>query len=167
MEPKFIVDSNVGKLAKWLRMMGYDASFFDEPDDGKMVKIALFQDRIIITKDSEFMKRRAITSGRVKAIRVTGDNPKSQMLAVISELKLNHEYRPFTRCLECNIELAPKSKREVAEAVPARVYEVQNQYMECPSCQRIYWRGTHWQAMSKKLEEFGNSNSQVLKGDVR
>jgi len=154
-EPKFIVDSNVGKLARWLRMMGYDALFFDEEDDGKMAKIALAQSRIIITKDSEFMKRRVVTTGRVKAILVSGDNSELQMRKVIDEMNLNHEYRPFTRCIECNVDLIPRERGDLEQAVPERVFAIQEQYMQCPSCHRIYWRGTHWQAMSRKLKEFG------------
>ena len=155
MEPRFIIDKNVGKLAKWLRMMGYDAVLFDEIDDGRMVKQALSQDRTIITKDSGFMKRRAITTGRIKATLVKGDDPEKQMQTVIHTLKLDSEFKPFTRCLECNSELLPRERRQVADTVPPRVYEIQDKYMECPACHRIFWRGTHWQAMSDKLHQFG------------
>lgn len=165
MDTKFLIDSNVGKLAKWLRMMGYDALLFDEIDDGKMVKIALSQGRVIVTKDSEFMKRRAITSGRVRSILVAGDSPKLQMLSVLDELNLSHVHRPFTRCLECNTQLMPKNKAQVAGNIPPRVYNSQEQYMECPTCHRIYWRGTHWEAMTKILEEFGNSRCWATKGE--
>ena len=154
MEPKFIVDVNVGKLAKWLRMMGFDTSFFDEPDDGQMVKMALAQDRIIVTKDTEFMKRRAITSGRVKALLVSGDYSESQMDTVINKLDLSGKTRPFTRCLECNAELKELDRKEAEGLVPGKVYEIQDQYMVCPSCRRVYWRGTHWKAMTNKLHEF-------------
>jgi len=163
-EPRFIIDTNVGKLAKWLRMMGYDAVLFGEIDDGRMVKQALSQVRIIITKDSEFMKRRAVTTGRVKAILVCGDDPEIQMQTVMQILQLDSEFKPFTRCLECNIELMPRDRREVADTVPPRVYEIQEQYMECPSCHRIFWRGTHWQAMSMKLHQFGSIESQLVEG---
>lgn len=149
----------MGKLAKWLRMMGYDALFFDGEDDGKMVKIALAQSRVVITKDSEFMKRRAITSGKVKAILISEDDPELQMRKVIDILHLNNEYSPFTRCLECNTELQPREKDEIAPNVPQRVFEIQEQFMQCPTCHRIYWRGTHWQAMTKRLQEFSNTNS--------
>ncbi len=164
MEPKFIVDANVGKLAKWLRMMGFDTLFFDELDDGKMVKMALAQDRIIITKDTEFMKRRAITTGRVKAILVSGDNSESQMYTVINELGLSDKTRPFTRCLECNADLKELDKSEAEGLVPERVYEIQDQYMICPSCRRVYWRGTHWKAMTDKLHEFDSSQVEGSKG---
>ncbi|MCJ7828699.1 MAG: Mut7-C RNAse domain-containing protein, partial [Dehalococcoidia bacterium] len=68
MEIKFIVDNNVGKLAKWLRIMGYDALLLSGEDDGRMVKVALAQNRVILTKDTQIMRRRLVTSGRLKAI---------------------------------------------------------------------------------------------------
>jgi uncharacterized protein len=153
-EAKFIVDANVGKLARWLRMMGYDALFFDEPDDGKMVRIALAQGRTVITRDSGFMKRRAVTSGRIQALLVSGDDPDRQMRDIIGILHLDNRYKPFTRCLECNTELLCREKTDIAQMVPPRVLEKQEQYMSCPLCGRIFWRGTHWQAMKKKLYDF-------------
>jgi uncharacterized protein len=163
-EPKFIVDANVGKLVKWLRMMGFDTVFFDEPDDGGMVKIALAQGRIIITKDSEFMKRRAITGGRVRAILVAGDNSENQMMAVLRKLDLLGRERPFTRCLECNTPLEEIDKDEAEKLVPPRVSELQDQYMVCPACRRIYWRGTHWKAMNDKLHEFAAAKIEESEG---
>jgi len=164
-EPKFIVDANVGKLAKWLRMMGFDTLFFDGPDDGKMVKMALAEDRHIITRDTEFMKRRAITSGRVQAILVSGGNSEVQMQAVISKLKLPGKTQPFTRCLECNAVLKELDRSEAADLVPERVYEIQYEYMACPSCRRIYWRGTHWKAMNNKLHEFESAQPEGYEGE--
>ena len=154
MQPRFLVDNNVGKLAKWLRMMGYDAMLFDDKDDGEMVKIALSESRVILTKDTQFMKRRVITTGKVRAVLIEDDNPKAQLPYVVSTLALDCQFRPFSLCLECNQELVGRTKEEVRNLVPPYVFKTQNQYMECPTCHRIYWRGTHWQAMSKKLEQF-------------
>jgi uncharacterized protein with PIN domain len=163
-EPKFIVDANVGKLVKWLRMMGFDTVFFDEPDDGRMVKIALANDRTIITRDSEFMKRRAITSARVKALLVSGDSSENQMMTVLKKLDLAGKERPFTRCLECNEELEEMNRSEAEKLVPPRVSELQDQYMVCPHCRRIYWRGTHWKAMTDKLYEFDTAKIEESEG---
>ncbi len=165
MEPKFITDVNVGKLGKWLRLMGYDTLFFDEHDDGLMVKAAIAQGRIVLTKDSEFMKRRAITTGKVKAILVSSDRPDQQLSTVLSALKLDKGYRPFTRCLECNSLLVSREKSEVEGLVPPRVYDKHDQYMQCPSCGRIYWKGTHWQAMSGKLSRLVPA-AQEQKGEA-
>lgn len=154
MEIKFIVDINAGKLAKWLRVMGYDARLFNDEDDGKMIKIALNENRVILTKDSQIMKRRLVTNGKLKAILIKGDNPKTQLQQIASALDLDYQFKPFSVCLECNQGLIERRKDEVSNLVPPHVLETQSQYMECPSCHRIFWRGTHWQAMSKELEEF-------------
>ncbi len=151
---KFIVDNNVGKLAKWLRIMGYDALFFDAEDDSNMIATALAEGRVILTRDTQIMKRRVITSGQLKAILIESDKPEQQMHQVIATLNLDRQYRPFTICLECNQPLLERSKQEVKDRVPPYVFQTQSQFMECPACHRIYWRGTHWQAMTRKLEKF-------------
>jgi uncharacterized protein with PIN domain len=152
-EIKFIVDNNVGKLAKWLRIMGYDALLFSGDDDGKMVKMALAQNRVILTKDSQIMKRRLVTSGRLKAVLIKDDDVKVQLQQVVKALNLDYKFEPFSICLECNQRLQEKDKDEVRELVPPYVYKTQSLYMECPSCHRLYWRGTHWQAMTRELEK--------------
>lgn len=153
MEPKFIVDINAGKLAKWLRIIGYDAQLFTGEDDGKMVKIAATENRIILTKDSQIMKRRLVTSGKLKAILIEGDELKAQLQQIARALNLDYQFRPFSVCLECNQTLIARRKEEVRNLVPPHVLKTQSHYMECPSCHRIFWRGTHWQAMSRELEE--------------
>jgi len=153
-EIQFIVDNNVGKMAKWLRIMGYDALLFKEEDDGKMVKVALSQNRVILTKDTQIMRRRLVTTGRLKAILIKDDEPKAQLRQIADTLCLDYQFRPFSICLECNQSLVERNKDEVRDLVPSHVFETQSLYMECPSCHRIYWRGTHWQAMSRELEMF-------------
>ncbi len=150
---KFMVDSNVGKLAKLLRAMGYDTLFFDGSDDSDMVHIALKESRVIVTRDTQIMKRRVVNSGRLRAILITSDEPEEQMRQVIEDLNLDCQLSPFTICLECNQPLVERSKAEVQDRVPPYVFRTQEQYMECPACHRIYWRGTHWQAISRKLEK--------------
>ena len=151
---KFIVDQNVGKLAKWLRIMGYDTTFFSGSNDSHMVAMALKEGRVVLTKDTQIMKRWVVTSGRLKTILIKGDEPEQQMCQVIKALNLDCWFRPFAICLECNQSLVERSKHEVKDLVPPYVFQTQNQYMECPGCHRIYWRGTHWQAMTKRLEKF-------------
>ncbi|MBL7125293.1 MAG: Mut7-C RNAse domain-containing protein [Dehalococcoidales bacterium] len=154
---KFIVDSNVGKLAKWLRIMGYDTRFFDGRDDSHLVAIAQAEDRVILTRDTQIMKRRVVTRGQLKAILIQSDEPELQIYQVIDTLDLDCRFRPFTICLECNQPLVEWSKGQVKELVPPYVFQTQSQFMECPACHRIYWRGTHWQAMTKKLKRFMKS----------
>ncbi len=132
--------------------MGYDAVFFNGSDDSHLIATALAEGRVILTKDTQIMERGVITSGRLKAILINGDEPEQQIRQVIDSLNLDCQSRPFTICLECNQPLLERSKQQVEDRVPPYVFQTQNQYMECPACHRIYWRGTHWQAMTRKLE---------------
>jgi hypothetical protein len=100
------------------------------------------------------MKRRVVTSGRLKAILIKSDKPELQMQQVINDLTLDCQFRPFAICLECNQPLLERSKQQVGGRVPPYVFQTQNQYVECPVCHRIYWRGTHWQRMTSKLKKF-------------
>ena len=148
---RFIVDHNVARLARWLRMMGYDTVVFDQPDDWQMVRISLAEDRIIITRDTGVMKRRVITSGKLKALLVTSDDPAEQIQQVINAFGLD-DRRAFTLCIECNVPLVAINAETVKDRVPPYVFKTQNEFVECPVCHRVYWKGTHWQAMAKVLD---------------
>lgn len=153
MEIKFIADNNVGKLARWLRLIGYDTILLKQKDDAQMIKVALSENRVILTKDAQFMKRRLVTNGTLKTIQIKQDAPRLQVQEVVKTLGLDYHFKPFSLCLECNRALVARDKEEVKNFVPARVFETQTQYTQCPACHRIYWPGTHWQAMGKKLQD--------------
>jgi uncharacterized protein with PIN domain len=155
---RFIADHNVGKLARWLRMMGYDSLFFDGSDDSQMVAQAMAEGRVILTRDTEIMKRRLITRGRLRAVLIESEEPERQIRQIMDTLDLKRQFRPFTLCLECNQPLLERSQEEVKERVPPYVYKTQSQYMECPVCRRIYWRGTHWEAMTRRLKKWLDIN---------
>ena len=158
-EISFLVDSNAGKLARWLRMMGYDALFFNNIDDSDLVDLAFKEGRVILTKDTQIMRRRLVANGQIKLILTQSDDPKEQLHQVVKELKLDCRLKQFTRCLECNQKLVPKSKEEVKELVPPYVFRTHTQYMQCPACLRVYWQGTHWQRMKKELEAFASDSA--------
>jgi len=150
--PKFIIDHNVARLAMWLRMMGYDAVVFDQPDDWQMIRIALAENRIVVTRDTGVMKRRVITEGKTKALFIESEIPEAQIKQLIEYLHLS-PIKPFSRCLECNAELLEVLPENVRELVPPFVFRTQKQFMQCPVCHRVYWRGTHWQKMLKTIEK--------------
>jgi uncharacterized protein with PIN domain len=152
MEIRFVADNNVGKLARWLRLMGYDTLLFKQKDDRRMIRTALDEDRVILTKDGDFMKRRLVTMGKLRAVHVKQDGPDRQVREVIAALNLGRHFRPFSRCLECNRTLTARGKEGVKGLVPDHVFETQTEYTQCPACHRIYWPGTHWQAMAKRLQ---------------
>ena len=150
---RFIVDENVGKLARWLRMLGYDSVFFNGEDDSQMVRQALSESRILLTRDTGIMKRRVVSSGRLKVVLFKSEEPEQQMQQLVSAIDVKAQSHPFTLCLECNQPLVNRTPAEVKDRAPPYVFKTQTQYMECPSCRRIYWRGTHWKAMLHKLEK--------------
>ena len=139
-------------------MMGYDSLFFTGDDDSAMVKQALAEDRILLTRDTGIIKRRVVSTGQLRAILFHSDEPERQMRQLLAEFDLIGQACPFTLCLECNQPLVERSLDEVRDRVPPYVFSTQTQYMECPSCRRIYWRGTHWQAMKRKLQKLAKEN---------
>lgn len=151
MRPRFIVDTNVGKLARWLRVMGYDALFINDMDDEGLITIGLREKRVLLTKDTQIMLRRVVTSGKLKALLIRDDDLKAQLRQVVEAMNLNLR-RQFTVCLECNESLLPRTKEEVRDVVPPYVFQTQCQYLQCPACHRVYWRGTHWQRMKRELD---------------
>jgi len=144
------VDVNVGRLAKWLRVMGYDALFPCDVEDNELVRIALRDNRIILTRDSGFTQRRLVTTGRLKAVLIQHDDFKSQLRQVIDSLDLDN-HREFSRCIRCNESLEDIPKESAKGQVPPYVLETQDVFMACPVCSRIYWRGTHWANMHREL----------------
>jgi uncharacterized protein with PIN domain len=149
---KFIVDSNVGRLARWLRIAGFDTVFINDLDDNRLVRLALSEGRVLLTKDTQILKRRVAATGRLKVILIESEEVKAQLRQVVKALNLGDKIKPFTFCLECNQPLVPREKEEVKELVPPYVFQTQTQYMQCPACHRVYWRGTHWQRMSRELQ---------------
>ena len=155
MRAKFIVDLNVGKLAKRLRMMGYDTVFINGLDDPELVRIALREGRILLTRDTGILRRRIVSTGKVKALLIDEGDVRRQLRQVVGVFNLEVDSRPFTRCMECNEPLVSREKDEVRDLVPPYVFATQSQYMQCPKCQRIYWRGTHWERMNHELQGMG------------
>jgi uncharacterized protein with PIN domain len=149
---KFIVDSNVGRLARWLRIAGFDTVFMNDIDDNRLVRVALDEDRVLLTRDTQIMKRRLVTSGRLRAVLIEPDDVIEQLRQVLTTLNLAGEVRPFSLCIECNQPLESREKEEMEGLVPPYVFRTQTQYMQCTNCRRIYWRGTHWQRMCRELE---------------
>jgi uncharacterized protein len=154
---KFIVDQNVGKLVGWLRMMGFDSVFFTGDDDSAMVKQALAESRVLLTRDTQIMQRRVVRTGQLRAVLFQSDEPERQMRQLLAEFDIIGQACSFTLCLECNQPLVEKSPDKVRDRVPPYVFATRTQFMECPSCRRVYWQGTHWEAMKRKLEELTRS----------
>jgi len=140
---RFIVDEMLGKLAKWLRAIGYDTVYHNGGGDSALVQRALEEDRTILTKDSHLVKRKLAR----KSILVRSDHPRDQLRQVVEELELDVESKVFTRCLICNRELVSIGKEDIRDRIPIYTYLTQDKFYECPGCRRVYWPGTHRDSM--------------------
>jgi hypothetical protein len=149
-KPRFLADCNVGRLARWLRALGYDTAYHTNVDDAELVRQAAAEDRVLLTRDRDLTKRRVVSTGLVRAILIRDDEVTKQLRQVFAELGLGLQ-EALTRCIECNAELEPRTAALVAQRVPPYVRQTQASYSECPSCGRVYWAGTHWRRMREVL----------------
>ena len=147
---RFLADSNVGRLARWLRALGYDASYEPALDDRRLVALALAEGRVLLTRDADLMQRRVIARGPLRAVLLRSDHVAEQVRQVLADLQLAPG-RALSRCLECNVELAPRSRAAVLDRLPQHVRATQSRFSQCPRCGRVYWPGTHWARMQERF----------------
>ncbi len=151
---KFICDDNLGKLAKWLRTLGYDTLFFDPVEDGELVARALKDDRVLLSRDTQLARFKLKLGER--SVLIESDKPPEQVKQVLSHLHLRpDENLLFSRCLVCNSLLEKVEKEGIKERLYPFVYDTQDDFVRCPKCDRIYWPATHVDRMREKLSEIG------------
>jgi uncharacterized protein len=143
---KFIADAMVGKLARWLRVLGIDVEYSRIISDDELIRRAESEDRIILTRDSGIARRRV----QARCVLIESDHYREQVLQVLREFGIK-DFQVFTRCLECNTPLRNVDKEAVFEKVPPFVYLTQERFAMCPSCDRVYWHGTHADEMLKRI----------------
>ncbi len=154
-KPKFICDVHLGKLSRYLRIMGFNVFYKNNLEDDEIVKISLAEKRAILTRDLGILKRNEVTHGYY--LRST--NVEEQVKEVINRFNLQKEIREFTRCLECNSKLIKIAKEKVLENLPPKVNEAQKEFFSCPGCGKLYWKGTHHQKMLSFVQKIKTMNS--------
>jgi uncharacterized protein len=140
---RFVVDVHLGALARYLRLLGFDTVWRNDLDDRAIVDIAARERRIILTRDRGILRHGRVTHGYWP--RTT--HPLAQLEEVVRALDLAAQFRPYTRCLECNGLLAPARGAEVASTVPPHVASMQREFSRCDGCSRVYWPGSHQPAL--------------------
>ncbi|MCU0406744.1 MAG: Mut7-C ubiquitin/RNAse domain-containing protein [Ignavibacteriaceae bacterium] len=141
--PKFVADVHLGKLTKYLRMIGLDVLYKNNFEDDEIVSISLKEKRAILTKDRGILKRNEVTHGYW--IRTT--KAEAQAKEVLERFNLQKEIKEFSRCIECNDLLEPIKKEEIINQLPPKVKQTKEEFRFCPSCKKIYWKGTHYRRM--------------------
>lgn len=147
-DTRFVVDINLGRLARLLRLLGFDVWFSVDADDETLVDISLTQRRILLTRDRGLLKRRVITHG----LFVHSDDPEAQALEVIRRLDLGERLAPFTRCMRCNGELVAVEKDEVIERLEPLTRRYYSDFVRCTDCSQIYWPGSHHEKLLNLVE---------------
>jgi len=145
---RFVADVHLGRLAAYLRLAGFDTAYRNDCRDEEIVAISASEDRTVLTRDLGLLKHRAITRGYF--VRET--MPVRQLVEVMRRFEVVQPVAPFSRCLSCNTRLIEIAKHRVEHLLPARTREHYQEFRQCPACDRVYWRGSHYTKMSRLLD---------------
>jgi hypothetical protein len=157
---RFVADDMLGKLARWLRILGCDTAYHATISDAELLAVAARETRTLLTRDTSLLKRRAV--GPHLLIRF--DAPRKQLRQVVEEFGLDTEQLLFSRCLICNDPVVRVDKQKVAGKVPEYTYATQEAFSRCPRCGRIYWAGTHHQRARQWLIDMRGEDAEQPEG---
>jgi uncharacterized protein with PIN domain len=148
-ETRFVLDTHLGRLAAYLRLLGFDTLYRNDFPDRELAQISSRERRILLTRDRGLLKRSAVTHGY--CLRET--EPRRQVVEVLRRFDLFGSIRPFQRCLCCNSGLRSVPKAAVHDRLPAATREQYDEFYLCPACDRVYWKGSHYDRMSGFVEQ--------------
>jgi uncharacterized protein len=146
---KLVVDCMLGKLAKWLRILGFDTLFFSKAEDDDLIEIARRENRVLLTRDTGIVEK----AKKIKVVFIQSENWKSQVKQVLDELNLREQIKAYSRCIECNVPLKSISRKQAKNLVAPFVFERSPSFSLCPQCGRVFWPGTHHSDMNFKIED--------------
>lgn len=147
---RFFADAMLGKLAKWLRVLGCDTAYEPDIADDDLAKRALREGRVILTRDTRLIRRKEV---RDNHFFVRGDGYRDQLRQVVDHFRIDPSEKLFTRCVRCNEPLGEAPKLLLVGKIPPYVYDTQESFGACPSCGRIYWKATHRERMEQHRDE--------------
>jgi uncharacterized protein with PIN domain len=153
-KPRFIADVMVGRLARWLRILGFDVLYSNRYTDDEIVLIAQTDHRIILTRDARLVAR----VKRTDVVAIEDDDYEVQLRQVVEHFNLR-DFHVFSRCLECNEPLTRVDKDDVFEKIPPYVYLTQDEFAMCAKCSRVFWKGTHAAAIATRLKAFNRTRA--------
>ena len=155
---RFVLDIHLGRLAKYLRMLGFDSRYQNDFEDGELARISSEEKRILLTKDRGLLKRSQVTHGYY----VREIHPRSQLVEVLKRFDLFGSIHPFQRCMRCNGLLEAVNKEDVLDQLQPGTRATYNEFRRCIRCDQVYWRGSHYERMMRLVERIrGNAESEA------
>ncbi|MGK7395215.1 MAG: Mut7-C RNAse domain-containing protein [Candidatus Cyclobacteriaceae bacterium M3_2C_046] len=150
---RFILDVHLGKLTKYLRMLGIDCFYENDLEDLTIINTAREQYRVILTRDLGILKHHLSFYG----YWLRSQEPQKQLFEVIEHYQLTRYFNPLSRCLNCNSLLEPVNKKDILDQIPQKTIQYYNQFYRCGGCSKIFWKGSHFQEMEKMVQNIRRS----------
>ena len=147
--PRFVLDVHLGRLAAYLRMLGFDTLYHNDYDDPELADISASDHRILLTCDRQLLKRKQITHGYF----VRSRQPQRQIPEILSRFDLYHKLQPFSRCMHCNGKTRLVNKKDIESRLLAKTKKYYNEFYQCESCGKIYWKGSHYLKMKDMINK--------------
>jgi hypothetical protein len=147
--PRFVLDTHLGRLAAYLRMMGFDTLYRNDYPDDELAQISADEDRVLLTRDVGVLKRSLVTYGYY--VRET--QPRLQLAEIVRRFDLNGSAVPFKHCMKCNGLLEPVEKATIIDILPPDTVRYYDDFHRCAACGRIFWKGSHYQKMQRLLDD--------------
>ena len=144
---RFVADCMLGKLAKWLKILGFDTAYFSKIEDENLLVFAQNESRVLLTRDNGLIEK----SKNVPALFINSENWAEQIQQVLKEFNLNRKTKPNSRCIECNTVLKALPKERAKNLVTPFIYKNVDVFSLCPECGRVFWKGTHYSDMEEKI----------------
>ena len=148
-EPCFILDGHLGKLAAYLRLLGFDAWYRNDADDDELAQISSSENRILLTRDRGLLKRSQVTQGYC----VREKSPRKQVVEVVQRFDLTRFAKPYTRCVHCNGLLKSVLKDSIVDRLEPKTKLYYDEFSICQDCDQVYWKGSHFERMEKFILE--------------
>ncbi len=152
---RFVLDIHLGKLATSLRLLGFDTLYRNDYDDEKLAQISYNQARVLLTRDKGLLMRSLVTDGYY----VRNTNPQEQIIEVLQRFDLFKLIAPFKRCLRCNGLLESVDKQSIIDQIPENVRSQIDHFQRCQDCERVYWKGSHYERLQQFIDEVLDSRA--------
>ncbi len=154
-DPRFLADSHLGRLAAYLRMLGFDCLYENDFEDGQMAAMIEHDERILLTRDRRLLMRNAVRFGYC----LRSLDPLDQLTEVMQRFELKNIVQPFHRCLRCNHLLEPVEKEVILDRLQPLTKQYFDEFHICPNCGQIYWKGSHFEKMLNIVNQINQSDT--------